>query len=317
MRIETLRLLKPVSRSFYLTIRALPSALREPVGLAYLLARASDTIADSAHVAAGERLECLDLMRTALREGGADGLRSIAGRINPAQEGERLLLEQLSDCVDVFRSAEKRDRNTIAEVLSKIIRGQELDLLRFSINGSAIQTQEELEEYTYLVAGCVGEFWTRICALHLPRFARLDLERMNRLGMRFGQGLQLINILRDIPEDLKAGRCYLPLQELREAGANPATMNGAEPVFEKWHLRAVEYLEEAYAYIAALPSGRVRYACILPWHIGVQTLRQIGGMHPWKSAARVKVSRADVRRTCARAILAALSNAALERLKDG
>ena len=42
-------LLASVSRSFYLTIRILPAKLRGPIGLAYLLARASDTIADSAH----------------------------------------------------------------------------------------------------------------------------------------------------------------------------------------------------------------------------------------------------------------------------
>ncbi|MCI0869448.1 MAG: squalene/phytoene synthase family protein, partial [Chloroflexi bacterium] len=40
-------LLKGVSRSFYLTLRVLPGGIREPVGLAYLLARAADTIADT------------------------------------------------------------------------------------------------------------------------------------------------------------------------------------------------------------------------------------------------------------------------------
>ena len=40
-------LLKSVSRSFYLTLRVLPTGMRDPVGLAYLLARAADTIADT------------------------------------------------------------------------------------------------------------------------------------------------------------------------------------------------------------------------------------------------------------------------------
>ena len=46
-------LLPQVSRSFYLTIRVLPADLRRPVGLAYLLARAADTIADTRALASG------------------------------------------------------------------------------------------------------------------------------------------------------------------------------------------------------------------------------------------------------------------------
>ena len=56
---ELLELLKGVSRSFYLTIRAMPPGLRRPIGLAYLLARASDTIADTAATPVAIRTECL------------------------------------------------------------------------------------------------------------------------------------------------------------------------------------------------------------------------------------------------------------------
>ena len=56
--------LKGVSRSFYLTMRVLPKNLREPIGLAYLLARAADTIADRKHSGLrGSRLEGLLTLR--------------------------------------------------------------------------------------------------------------------------------------------------------------------------------------------------------------------------------------------------------------
>src|SRR5437868_13950899 len=58
--VKQFELLKPVSRSFYISIRLLPRALREPVALAYLLARTSDTIADSNAVPAEKRIELLD-----------------------------------------------------------------------------------------------------------------------------------------------------------------------------------------------------------------------------------------------------------------
>ena len=52
--------LKGVSRSFYLSLRLLPGAMQEPAGIAYLLARVADTIADSAGVAGEVRRGCLE-----------------------------------------------------------------------------------------------------------------------------------------------------------------------------------------------------------------------------------------------------------------
>ena len=56
-------LLKGVSRSFYLTLRVLPAGMRDPIGLAYLLARAADTIADTSLIAPARRLELLLSLR--------------------------------------------------------------------------------------------------------------------------------------------------------------------------------------------------------------------------------------------------------------
>src|SRR5207237_10926522 len=64
--VNELELLKPVSRSFYLSIRLLLRALREPVALAYLLARTSDTIADSNAMPAEKRIELLDRFARAI-----------------------------------------------------------------------------------------------------------------------------------------------------------------------------------------------------------------------------------------------------------
>ena len=56
-------LLRDVSRSFYLTLRVLPGKVRAPIGLAYLLARTTDTIADTELVAPEQRLEALQALR--------------------------------------------------------------------------------------------------------------------------------------------------------------------------------------------------------------------------------------------------------------
>lgn len=307
---ESLELLKLVSRSFYLTIRALPRPLREPIGLAYLLARATDTIADTVQAPVEIRLEEL---RTLARSIQGAHHKPLSGTIRPAHEGEMLLLSQVDDCLEALRETPVPLRMEIKTVLGRIIRGQELDLLRFERDFTGIQTAEELEEYTFLVAGCVGEFWTRVCMHKGVKIS--DPERMCALGVRFGKGLQLVNILRDIPADLKSGRCYLPKTELIEIGADLRTLAGAEPVYAKWLERAYEQMEAAYEYIAALPPGRVRYACILPWRLGVLTLRKIESIPPWKQQERIKVSRKEVRGTCLRGLMAAVSDASLKRLK--
>ena len=70
------QLLAAVSRSFYLTLKALPKELREPISLAYLLARTADTIADTASVSAEVRLDCLEHYRALVR--GDSAVESLA-----------------------------------------------------------------------------------------------------------------------------------------------------------------------------------------------------------------------------------------------
>jgi farnesyl-diphosphate farnesyltransferase len=169
-------LLAAVSRSFHLTIRILPATLRGPIGLAYLLARASDTIADTADAPANVRLDHLTAFAAMIRGGANLGLDALQRDIRPAAKGECELIAKLGRCLAWLEALPAADRNEIVAVMEKIIRGQTLDLQRFAAREAivALPTAAELDEYTYLVAGCVGEFWTRLCLRHLPRYATLD-----------------------------------------------------------------------------------------------------------------------------------------------
>src|ERR1700732_1987406 len=239
-------ILRSVSRSFYLSIRTLPSRLREPVALAYLLARATDTVADTARIPGTLRAETLqtlsnmiqgkaqqdgiDSRATALspfrvahpsRSTPAGSIADLVSSFAPLQENaaERTLLESLPHCLEWLEQLNGADRDDVRAVLAKITQGQMLDLQRFGnpAEGHALATAADLDEYTYLVAGCVGEFWTRLCFRHVRKFARLSAEEMLDHGRRYGMGLQLINILRDAGADLRAGRCYFPDEELAAA----------------------------------------------------------------------------------------------------
>jgi farnesyl-diphosphate farnesyltransferase len=314
---ELIELLAGVSRSFVLTIRALPKGLRRPVGLAYLLARASDTIADTATAPVEARLECLRAFAGLLTGGGALPRLS---EISPANDAERHLLDNTDRLSAAFEGLPAPDRDEIAALLGRITRGQESDLLRFpdAAKVRALEAAADLDEYTYLVAGCVGEFWTRICRAHLPRYSRLEPDELTRLGRRFGQGLQLVNILRDLPEDIRNGRCYLPMEELRAAGiSDPEELRGnprqAAPVFEAWRQKALACHADARRYIEEVRPLRIRFACLIPWALGVRTLRLIGERSPLDNADRIKVGRSEVRRIMRRALWAATSNGAVKK----
>src|SRR5256885_4103837 len=91
LAISTLRrsILSRVSRSFYLSIRLLPKKLRDPVSLGYLLARASDTIADTADILVALRMEKLQMLARAIQgEALGDAIVDLSASIAPLQKIE-------------------------------------------------------------------------------------------------------------------------------------------------------------------------------------------------------------------------------------
>jgi farnesyl-diphosphate farnesyltransferase len=304
-------ILKSVSRSFYLTIQFLPRPLREPVGLAYLLARATDTIADTSAISLPHRLTTLqDLARVIAGELNFSALEDLqrAFALQQTDPHERRLIENLGSCFDWLNRLEPADRADIQDVLKTIVRGQTLDLERFT-NGSSVKslrTAAELEEYTYLVAGCVGEFWTKLGFRRLPPFANRSPNEMARLGITYGKGLQLINVLRDRNADLKSGRDYLPADEL--ATESP------ERTISRWLGEAEEQITAGIDYCCGVTNWRVRFATVLPALIGARTiaLLRAGG----NSGERIKVSRPEVWRIVRRAFTASSSPLALRAFFD-
>ncbi|MDR1728959.1 MAG: squalene/phytoene synthase family protein [Acidobacteriota bacterium] len=333
-------LLRRVSRSFYLTLRVLPGAVRPQLGLAYLLARATDTVADTDAVAVARRREVLDAFRRSI-QGAARGappappdfsefLRTRGAGLSEKDEAELALLEEFGTLLDALGGFPDDDREEIRAVLETITQGQQLDLQRFGSGGppagappAALATDAELDDYTYKVAGCVGEFWTRLCLAHVfPQMER-DRDRLLDDAVRFGKGLQLVNILRDLPEDLRRGRCYIPSQALAAHGLAPGDLLRRDasarfrPLYHGYLDLAEGHLRAGWRYTASLPPGcvRIRLACAWPVLIGVRTLRLLrdgdvlGG-------GRVKIARADVRRLIARSVLLYPSRKAWRRLFD-
>lgn len=262
--------LKGVSRSFYLSLRFLPAPMRRPAGIAYLLARANDTIADSAMVPAAERLDFLDLHARqieCLAEAAPWPQHLIDGTPDPK---EKRLLENHVRILEALRGIEPVSLALIREVLATIIGGQKLDLERFgnasSKNIIALPDDAALDDYTWRVAGCVGAFWTKLGFATLgDGFSKAPQEGALKLAAEYGSGLQLVNILRDLPADLRIGRCYLP-------GANPHDETKLMAIFSTWQEIAVRRIAKGMEYSTALRSKRLRIASSLPALIGHETL---------------------------------------------
>ena len=297
-------MLRSVSRSFYLSIRILPRHLRDPIALAYLLARATDTIADTADVDPESRLRHLAHLAGVIQgAGSAEDAASVRDSFTPLQkdEAERRLVEALPACVTWLEALGPADRADIRKVLRRITEGQQSDLQQFrnARELTALGSAADLDHYTYLVAGSVGEFWTQVCFRNLPTFGSMSYERMLSLGVSYGKGLQLINILRDVGVDLQAGRCYLPADQLRSLGLEPADLSRdparAEPLLQIWRARAEEGIADGIEYSCAIVPWRVRFATALPALIGARTLALLNEAGPAAFERRVKVHRSEVR----------------------
>ena len=287
-------------------MRVLPAPLREPIGLAYLLARAADTIADSTALPPAQRLERLIAFRGQVVGPSSPAVLGdiAAGAGSGAAGAEAELLGALAELFGELDRAAEADRDRIREVVVTLTEGMEMDLVSFPAAGSgevrALEDAEALDRYTYLVAGCVGEFWTRTCAAHAPALSHWHLEEMCRTGVRFGKALQLTNVLRDVPADLRAGRCYIPGDRLEALGLAPADLldaaasDAARPALTEWMERALGHFGAAREYVLAVPRSerRLRLAALWPVLMGLETLAMLGGRRRWLEPGRpAKVSR--------------------------
>ena len=326
-RTDVLPLLKRVARAFYLTIRILPRELRHPVSLAYLLARTADTMADTKALPPESRLQQLLLFRQQLA--GSKDVAGFRAVIDPLPTGglssaEGDLLNSLPVLLNALSSLDDPDRALVTRTVLRLTEGMEFDLKVFPTESSgevrALATATELDTYTYLVAGCVGEFWTDITVTHTEAMRNWDRGEMTRIGVRFGKALQLTNVLRDTASDLRIGRCYLPSEWLDDLGLgpddllDPANSVAARPALMRGVAVALDHFEAAEDYLLRVPRRciRLRLAVTWPLIMGLATLDLLAHNRTWLDPdGRSSVSRRWVYGMIAKSLLIVGSNLAL------
>lgn len=309
---DILSLADRTARSFALTLRLLPASVREELCLAYLLARASDSVADAANRPAGERIDLLNGMAIALEASDVArfpvaGVDAFAAHVH--HRGEADLLGHFGQLTGMFFAQHGDAVERGSRVLATIISGQLADVERGAGAHPAVLADEPaLLDYTWRVAGCVGSYWTEVLAANVPGALAQPLPAMMELGKRYGQGLQLLNILRDAPQDWQDRRCYLPLPPGVPTPLPPDPA-GLPLLFRLMRARigqCRDWLDDGLRYSDGILGWRMRAATALPAALGHETLNALALADEAAWLKRVKISRPSLRRAAFHAVLDAL-----------
>lgn len=271
------RLLRGQARTMELSLRLLPRSLREPLGLAYLLARITDTVADAGTLPREERIAWLE----GVERNFGTGMIAAPRLPEPGEfsQGEVELLGFLPGLLQLL--ATSPDREELIQLWREILEAQLFDLRRFTPEAPPLE-RGELERYCDTVAGSVGRSWTRLIAARSPESLLVPVEELLLAATAYGKGLQLVNILRDREADQLLGRQYVTEERMPELLA----------LAGEWLLAAESYLE-------GLRPGRILAASALPLDLARATLPLIAHA---PSGVLAKLTRGRVRLILAAAV---------------
>ncbi len=196
-----------------MAIPLLPEPTRNQVGIAYLLFRIADTFEDAVLWTRERRLEALGRF-VGLLDQDPTAAQELAGeclREPPLEHaGYRELLARLPLVLRDFGALPLPARVAIRRHLIRSVEGMRQFVRRSDErNGLTLSDIDDLRDYCYSVAGIVGEMLTELYLLDRAELAASAEELRNRASS-FGEGLQLVNILKDAPRDAAEGRVYVP-----------------------------------------------------------------------------------------------------------
>jgi farnesyl-diphosphate farnesyltransferase len=293
------RILQQVSRSFALTIPQLPPALQKTVTNAYLVCRIIDTIEDDESLSLDQKRFFFQGFTKVINDQAsakpfADALYPLlSGKTLPA---ERELIQNMPLVIQNTLTFSPKQQAAIKRCATTMAKG----MLHFQEIKDPVGLKDlrDFHNYCYHVAGNVGEMLTELFCDYSPEISP-NRERLLPLGVSFGQGLQMTNIIKDLWEDKKHGVCWLPQDVFQKAGYDLKNISSAQYSDRFGQGLAVliglarSHLENALAYTLMIPAREtgIRKFCL--WAIGMAlfTLRKINKKRNYTSGEEVKISR--------------------------
>ncbi len=274
-------LLPKVSRSFALAIDALPAPSRDYICVAYLLCRIVDTIED--HPALANKDEYYDLFDSCIQN--IDQWQSIniapLQKLAPPQSWDD---ELMRGCASVFAHFESFP-TPIKDILKRNILEMSFGMRSYTARSGhgaiVLANDADLDRYCYYVAGTVGNLLTEVFAHEAHITDEIWLARQKERGYHFALGLQKVNMIKDVVQDLKRGSVFVPSEWLTRWGITAADLTQGEEntkirlLLQHFVKQAVTHLVNARDYITELPPSPLgfRLFCIWPYAMALDTLK--------------------------------------------
>ena len=322
-----------VSRTFAANIGVLRGSMHDTIEVAYLLCRAADALEDSWPGAPAEVGERFDRFVEALGGDGAaaEALARAAAALGPGSP-DLELVAQLPAVLRVFMALESIDRATVARAVTLMAHGMRRYAVRAAArSGDAVtapaylDTEAELHDYCFVVAGCVGVMLTQLHANRSPaKDPETDAELI-QIAPAVGEALQLTNILLDWPRDVRRGRCYVPASWLAEYQIAPHELVdpsrvGARAAARRLEALARAALGEVPEYLERIPSRHWRYRmfCLWPalWALASLRAARSDPAFPY-GETRPRITRSDVKLIATHAMIGGHTRSGVRRLFAG
>ncbi|ANU15092.1 Pro-zeta-carotene desaturase, prolycopene producing [Planococcus halocryophilus Or1] len=253
---ESLMMLKETSRTFFIPISFLDPILKKTVGSAYLCMRAIDEIEDHPKLDDQAKIKLLSTIQKMLETGFDE--QSYLDLVTPYKEFLPPVTMRLADWIHV---CPEEIRGKVMESTAIMAGG----MSKWVEKNWVILTKEDLDEYTYYVAGLVGTMLSDIWYWHDGTVTDPDH------AIAFGRGLQAVNMLRNYDEDFERGVTFVPEGWTREDMFNYAKNN----------------LAKADLYVKPIKNKRILMFCKVPLALAHSTLKAL-------KSGKEKMSRVEV-----------------------
>lgn len=312
-----------VSRTFAIGIRALQGQTKSSIMTGYLLCRIADTIEDDQALPMEEKLLYLEKFRCCFNDPSQiHPFSSVADKLS-GDPFHIQLVRNTHKVFFVFESLSSYTKATLTHWVTEMIVGMKVFVQRHN-NKLRIQSKKELQEYCYYAAGTVGLMLTDLWKEHAYFFNDKIYLSLQKLSEKFGEGLQLINILKDIFWDNeKENSIYLPQDVLQKLGSSQDKIFDSNYALQT-HAAAHELvtlshnnLKESVDYILKIPriNPRIRFFCTLPILLGFNTLLALkSSQQLTDETLKIKVSKSDLKRIIKESVFSSVSNWYFKRL---
>jgi farnesyl-diphosphate farnesyltransferase len=318
-------ILQGVSRTFALNIPQLPAALRDVVGNVYALCRIADTIEDEPALSPDQKRAFSErfIEVVAGRTDVAPFSRELGALLSPSSTArEQELVANTHRVVRITRRLRATQRRAIERCVRIMSRG--MAEFQQHATSAGLEDVPHLNRYCYHVAGVVGETLTELFCDYSDEIRRRRND-LFALSVSFGQGLQMVNILKDIWEDRRRGACWLPRDVFRAAGVELHSLAAGHPApgFVAGMSEMVgitrHHLADALRFVLMIPAREtgIRRFCLWPLGMAVLTLRRIHATPAFRSGQEVKISRRSVLAVAGITSAVVRSNVALKLLFRG